>query len=497
MDSLLRNRLTALGASSLAVALGWWLANGIYDLPLLLFAITGAASVVAVFGVPLDTAALGLLLFGYVVGNRGFAQFSVVPGLPALPAEIGLVLCTGWLMVKSAFGKQLPIKRDLLNIAVLLWIAIGSARIIPDLRVHGFVALRDFATIYYAAFFFIAQAQVVHEISRRFLERCLLVAVVVVIPLAELFRRFPEFFLSKLTFGGIPLIYFKGDLVATFMVVGVLYTHRRWEASRRVGWLLVALGGFVGVLITENRSSLLGLFAATVWLVAGRRAALLRTLLFAVLIGGIGLVGALGIGAVSSRENFALSVYERVLSIADFSGDRAYLSTDVEHKGGNNRFRLIWWQTIIGETIDGDPWLGLGFGHDLAASFVRRYYPDNDDEFSARSPHCILITLFGRTGVIGLLAFLGIVAAIIQRTWLALRAPHIDENQVTAWLTPWIILISACLGVVLEGPMGAVVFWATLGMAAGASHPTPTEEISLLVAQPGRIDMLPSLRSTV
>ena len=157
-------------------------------------------------------------------------------------------------------------------------------------------------------------------------------------------------------------------------------------------------------------------------------------------------------------------------------GNRTYLSTDVEYKGDNNRFRLIWWRTIIDETIDGDPWFGLGFGHDLAAGFVRRYYPDSDEEFSARSPHCIFITLFGRTGVIGLLAFLAIVAAMTRRTWAVLRAPHCDEDLVTLWLAPWIVLISACFGVVLEGPMGAVVFWTTLGMAAGYPRPVSPME---------------------
>jgi hypothetical protein len=32
----------------------------------------------------------------------------------------------------------------------------------------------------------------------------------------------------------------------------------------------------------------------------------------------------------------------------------------------------------------------------------------------------------------------------------------------------WVILVSACFGVVLEGPMGAVVFWTLLGLANAA-----------------------------
>jgi CHASE3 domain sensor protein len=32
-----------------------------------------------------------------------------------------------------------------------------------------------------------------------------------------------------------------------------------------------------------------------------------------------------------------------------------------------------------------------------------------------------------------------------------------------------VILVSACFGVVLEGPMGAVVFWTILGLASATS----------------------------
>ena len=35
-----------------------------------------------------------------------------------------------------------------------------------------------------------------------------------------------------------------------------------------------------------------------------------------------------------------------------------------------------------------------------------------------------------------------------------------------AWCYVWAIFTSACFGVVLEGPMGAVVFWILLGAAA-------------------------------
>lgn len=497
MNPLWKTRLATLGAGLLAVVVGWSLAHGDFALPALAGGIGAAACLVALTGVRFDTLVLGGLLFGYIVGNRGFAQFSLVPGLPLLPAETGLAVCAGWLVVAAAFGRHLPLQRDALNYVVALWIGLGAARIYSDVQTHGFVALRDFAMIYYAAFFFIAQAQAARDTTRRFLENCLLAAVVIVIPLFELFRRFPEFFLGTLVVGGIPVIFFKGDLVATFMAVGVVLAHLRWENTRRVAWLLVALFGLLGVLLSENRASLLGLLIVTGWLAVAQRWALLRTQLAALALVGIALLGGAAVGAVGPRENAALPVYERVASIFDFDGTRAYFSSEAEFKGDNNRFRLVWWRTVFDETLAGNPWLGLGFGHDLAAGFLRQYYPDNLEEFTTRSPHNILLTIFGRTGVLGLVVFLAVPFVMARRTFRALRQTRCDPARVGSWLTAWLILVCACFGVVLEGPMGAVVFWTSLGLAnvanpdVSASTETPAAEAPLPAPVPAADTPLP------
>lgn len=465
MNPQWKTRLAAAGATVLAVAIGWWVANGEYAVPVLAFVITGGACLVLMFRLPLDTILLGGLLFGYIVGNRGFAQFSLVPGLPLLPAEAGLALCFGWLAFRCAFSKRLPLQRDTLSIAVLLWIIIGSMRIVQDVRAYGMVALRDFAMTYYAMFFFIAQARMADEPSRRFLRRCLFGATVAVIPMFELFRRFPEFFLSKLVVAGIPLIYFKGDLVATFMAVGVVLTHRRWERTRNPLWVVIAILGIIGVLLSENRASLLGLLVATGWLAVRGHWSMLRTQFVGTVVVSLVLLGAITLGVTWTRNNFVYQVYERIVSMADFSGQRSYMSEQVEFKGENNRFRLVWWEAVVDETVANSPWFGLGFGHDLAASFTRRYYPSSDEDFSTRSPHNILLTVFGRTGVVGLLTFLPMIAAMARYTWQALDRERYHDEGTGYWLAGWVILTCACFGVVLEGPMGAVVFWITLGFA--------------------------------
>ena len=65
----------------------------------------------------------------------------------------------------------------------------------------------------------------------------------------------------------------------------------------------------------------------------------------------------------------------------------------------------------------------------------------------------------------GLGALLGIVAVMIQRTWRSLHTKDRHGEDQVFWLAAWVIFTSACFGVVLEGPMGAVVFWTILGLA--------------------------------
>jgi O-antigen ligase len=87
------------------------------------------------------------------------------------------------------------------------------------------------------------------------------------------------------------------------------------------------------------------------------------------------------------------------------------------------------------------------------------------EEFTARSPHSIVVGTIGRMGGVGLAGLLAVVAAMAARTWRALHDPATDAPTCGLWCAAWVVLTSACFGVVLEGPMGAVVFWSLLGLA--------------------------------
>jgi hypothetical protein len=472
MSLLLRSRLLALGATAVAVWLAWELAAGNYAWPALAAAGALGASLVCVLGVSFDRLVIGGLLFGYLVGNRGFAQLMPSPQLPLLPAEIGLVLAGGWMLVQSALQRTLPVRRDLLNALILAWLVIGTVRVLFDIRPHGFVALRDYAMVYYAGFFFIAQHAAGGD-TAGFLRRVLLLAAVVQPVAAVLVGAFPDFFLSTFVLRGVPLIYFKGDLALTFTAVSAFLLfflarggHRFWAWPLATAELLFVIGG-------DNRASMLGALTGLGWLGFSRarrlvwvQGALLASALF-VLAGT-----ALLTENRWARQTFD-GLVERVVSLTDVTGRGVYSNEESGVKGDNNRFRAVWWRTVIADTVERNPAFGLGFGHDLAASFLREYNPDMAEDFTARSPHSIVVSAFGRMGAVGLVSLLALVAVIGVRTWRVLRDPAVDATSLGLWAAAWAILVSACFGVVLEGPMGAVVFWSLLGLACALSRRKP------------------------
>lgn len=472
--------IVAIASGIVAAILGWQIAEENYIL-LALMSVAVLALVLGALGSgPPWAVFLGALLLGYMVGNRGFAQVMPLPGIPLLPAEIFLVAGVSWLFWQGVRSGLLPLQRDALNVGVLLWFVIGSSRISIDVRVHGFLALRDFATVYYAAFFFIAQRLATHTKHRKTVVWFLVASSILQPPIYLLTEAFPAFFFETLVFRGAPLVYFKGDLALTFTAVSsmllALAGPRRWC---RWSWPVASIE-MLAVIAGENRASMLAALSAMIWLAfsCARRVA-------AIQLGSLvaAFVVVLGLSLVTGNpwaEKRIADATERLVSIGDFAGDGSYRSAESNIKGDNNRFRSLWWREVVGETTREAPWFGLGFGHDLAREFLRVFSPGAGEDFSARSPHSIVITVFGRMGLAGLLPFLLICAGLTIRLARSLQADKADWTRLGLWLTAWIILVSSLFGVVLEGPMGAALFWSVAGLANG--WPISTEVIPELPA---------------
>jgi hypothetical protein len=467
MNPRIRSWLITGGSALLAVWLGWSIADGALSLAALAAVVSLAAVLVRLTRLPVAVILLGLLLIGYVVGNRGFAQFTPVSALPFFPAELGLAICLLGLVIQAAMRRAQLWRRDVLNWALVAWLALGTGRVLVDVPRHGMLALRDYAMIYYAAFFFVAQHQAIQARARNYLMGCLGVAVVALLPVYFLFQALPGFFLTTLTVRGFPLVYLKGDLAATFLMAGAAIVFHLLQNRHRLWGCGLAAAMFLTVLAGDSRASLFGGAVATGWLLSTRRWSFPALQAGAAALALAGLASAAFIGNSPSARSRLQALSDRAASVADVRSTHTYSNEENAYKSDNNRFRLVWWHTVAEETLSQGPVCGLGFGYDLAKGFLQVYDPAMGDDFTARSPHSIVMSMFGRMGGIGLAVFAALVGAMGFRTWQALRDRSADPAAVGLWCAAWVILASACFGVVLEGPMGAVVFWSVLGLANG------------------------------
>ena len=458
-----RDRLIGIGAGLFAVLLGYYVATGSLLLPVLVLASGLALAVARIQTLPMQSVIMVTLLAGYLIGNRGFAQLTPSGSLPLLPGELALAALVFMQILARVTSPDPGRRLSPMDWAVGIWMIIGTVRFLFDFRTHGFMALRDFATIYYAAFFFLAY----NLAQSRPSTRTLLLATVrlsagCLLPLFLLAREFPGFFMDTLTVRGIPLIHYKDDLVAAYFAIGSVLHYFRYHERRTGRNLAMAILLAGGVVITNNRAAALGLIVAASWMILGGRWRFFLTLGIAGLIASIALIINAERQFQTWRDTPLLDVYERAVSIFDPTGQRSYRGEDTFNKGDNNLFRTVWWQVAIDETLAESPVVGLGFGHDLARNFLQEYYAESQDDFTARSPHSILVTLFARTGVVGFTAFLILVGLMVRRTWRERRS---ESDAFPAWCAGWVMLVSACFGVVLEGPMGAIPFWILIGVA--------------------------------
>ena len=90
MSPSLRQGLVALVSAIVAAWTGIELADGNYFWPSLAMAIAVAAILARLLRLPFDVILLGMVIFGYLAGNRGFAQLAPARGIPLLPAERAL-----------------------------------------------------------------------------------------------------------------------------------------------------------------------------------------------------------------------------------------------------------------------------------------------------------------------------------------------------------------------------------------------------------------------
>jgi O-antigen ligase len=447
------------------------------DAPIAIYFLIGVVVLIAVkFStkyVRLEALVLGILLFGYIVGQSGFGHFSLSPRKGIYLGEVGLVICLGAMVARLAFTRERIIPKQPLAWAILALIAVGTSRFVYDFRnsVDQIVVVRDFATIYYAAFFFIAFNICRHARSRMFLQNTVAAALICSIFVCPVFFVVPSLY-DHFLIHRQPFIAPRGDLTGSFMGFACILFYLNSRTKRHwIRWTLLSFAAFLALILPLSRATFLGFTAAVVLLMlAGQPAFLLRLAVFTV-IGTMILTPVVLAMRGTGEATYATMLREKILSVVEPFGNKRFFASEVgEVSEGNNEFRATWWKSVIDETNEKSPLVGLGFGYDLAKRFLRSYTAPLDPfEFDARSPHSILLTMYGRMGLIGFLSFAVVVFFILKsslRCAAAIRRRKTGPIDMALWCGVVAILITSCFGVMLEGPMAAIVFWSLLGMAS-------------------------------
>jgi hypothetical protein len=464
MNPKLRLWLFILAGAGLGIAIGVDIADESYGVATLLALLSAAMVLSKATDAPADAWLLAGVLLGYIVGNRGFAQLQPAPTIPLLPAEAVLLVAVPALIARAAMKRATAVRRDALNYSLIAWILLGSIRLPLDLRDFGVIALRDFAMVYYAVFFFVGQALGDHAGSARVLKRALTAAFLLLMPVVVSIQIAPDFLVDNFTLRGIPIIYHKSDLIATSLAAGTFWLWTRWEKSHNRLWLVASGSSLLLIgLMASPRAAMFAIGVTTLlWLCTGRwRLAAAQVGMIAA--ASLATVVALSLEGGDLRTSVPYSMYEHAISIFDPAGSGSYINGESGNPGDNNRFRMVWWRDVIEDTASQAPVLGLGFGADLSTRFLADYDLLSDENFAARSPHSMIVTVIGRMGFVGLAAWLAASAGMALMVWRLLKLGSPDGMGLASIVA--VVWLSACFGVVLEGPMGAVIFWPVAGLA--------------------------------
>ena len=144
------------GSVLVALYIGVQIAQDDLGLPVLTLSLAMFCLAQRTLRVTYETLILSFLVFGYIVGNRGFAQITPIYDLPLFFGELGLMGGMFFVLFYIVFKKDFPFRLDFLGVAIIAWLLLSSVRVLFDIRQYGIVAMRDFAAVYYSLFFFVA-----------------------------------------------------------------------------------------------------------------------------------------------------------------------------------------------------------------------------------------------------------------------------------------------------------------------------------------------------
>src|SRR5256885_9608733 len=131
MSTAIRSIVIAVLGLLFAVLIGTQLGQGSWMLPIvigvggILFALYG----LFLKAIRIEALILGFLIFGYIVGNRGFAQLTLTRVSPVYLGEAGMIACIAIFASRLALKRERLFPKTQLAWAIVAFLLIGAVRL--------------------------------------------------------------------------------------------------------------------------------------------------------------------------------------------------------------------------------------------------------------------------------------------------------------------------------------------------------------------------------
>ncbi|QGM44440.1 O-antigen ligase family protein [Methylocystis heyeri] len=245
------------------------------------------------------------------------------------------------------------------------------------------------------------------------------------------------------------------------------------ENKSSLGRMAVA-GGLVSyaIVMFQTRTGYLQLLSMLLLFLFVRRKAGLQLLSFLpmllLVVAVLGLAGA----KISGRLGNEISMDFFVGHLGAIFGSADRNSEAVTAAASGVDQRLQWW-TLIYEKVTSDPWsflTGLGYGFPLVPF-------TNSQGIQVREPHNSIISVFARSGLIGLFAFVWMHIELFVNSFRSYYAARVltfsrEWQDMVLWLIAFHILLLAGAGGedVMEKPFHAVPYYFLWGVLLNLSY---------------------------
>ena len=402
-----------------------------------------------------------LLLGAYLALGRPFSHIQLAPGpVPLYPGEAALAILTITVIYRNLKHPELLIQNLPYKKHVTLLLLVGMISLIRGLPSGGVEAVRSYAVIYYILFLWLVPSLVRSPKQLTWAINFLLcICVLVALALVVAFDYMVN---PSRDFGNPPVAYaMTTGLLLFFLFLYAVYRFPKWQ------WMaaLLPLPLFLALRL-QTRTAWMGFGSAFLVLLLGikrreisRRAVpilLAAAVLVVVIIAGIG--KAVPDVAESLQRKFS-SIYR----VSDMQGAEA----------ANERWRLDYWQDILGQTKE-SPLLGIGFGTPfLGPRLLERGWEKMDERAQHSSSHNSYLGILLYAGIPTLLIYLALVFRIIRDHLKSIRQIKDPHLQMQGWwlLAGFVCIVTATnFSPILETPYVGILNWSIAGALAATNR---------------------------